>query len=76
MSMLRPKNDHTKFAIEKTIQPFFGGGNVAFSENGLFLATSLGEDAILTYIPLEKRLIRIEGVCHATRLGLLGFLTY
>ena len=73
--MVRSKDSHIKFEAEKTIQPFFSGGNVALSEDGLFLATSLGEDAFLTYVPTEKQLIKIEGVCHKVSAKILGFLT-
>ena len=73
--MVRSKDSHIKFEAEKTIQPFFSGGNVALSEDGLFLATSLGEDAFLTYIPTERQLLKIAGVCHIILAKMLDFLT-
>ena len=71
--MGRLQNDHTKFDIDKTIQPFFSGGNVALSENGLILATSLGEDALLTFVPAERQICKIEGVGHAMLQKYRGF---
>ena len=35
---------------------------MSISKNGLLLATSIGEDAFLTYIPTERQISKIEGV--------------
>lgn len=60
---MRANLSRTKFDIERTIQPFFDGGNVSISDDGLFLTTSVGEDAFLTYIPTERQISKIDGVC-------------
>lgn len=53
----------TTFEAVNTIQPIFTGGSVALDQSGRILATTLGEDALLTDLNTGKQLARIEGVC-------------
>lgn len=52
----------TTFEPEHTIQPIYTGGSVALDQSGRILATTLGEDALLTDLNTGKQLARIEGV--------------
>lgn len=52
----------TTFEPENTIQPIYTGGSVALDREGRFLATTLGEDALLTDLTTGKQLAKIEGV--------------
>lgn len=60
--MLSRRTVATTFEPERTIQPFYTGGDVALDRQGRFLATSLGEDALLTNLSTGNLLARIEGV--------------
>lgn len=53
----------TTFEPERSIQPIFTGGDVALDSTGRILATSLGEEAMLTNLETGKVLARIDGVC-------------
>jgi hypothetical protein len=55
----------TTFEPEHTIQPIYTGGSVALDQSGRILATTLGEDALLTDLSTGKQLARIEGVCFS-----------
>lgn len=52
----------TTFAAKEVIRPIFTGGAASIENNARILATTLGEDAILTDIKTGKHLARIEGV--------------
>lgn len=52
----------TTFEPEHTIQPIYTGGSVALDQDGRILATTLGEDALLTDLKTGKQLAKIEGV--------------
>lgn len=52
----------TTFDPERTIQPIYTGGSVALDTTGRILATTLGEDALLTDLNTGRQLARIEGV--------------
>lgn len=52
----------TTFEPEHTIQPIYTGGSVALDQTGRILATTLGEDALLTDLNTGRELARIEGV--------------
>lgn len=51
----------TTFEIDHVIEPIYTGGNISISQDGAVLATSAGEDAILTELTTGKRLARLEG---------------
>ncbi|CAG8975515.1 hypothetical protein HYALB_00012292 [Hymenoscyphus albidus] len=51
----------TTFDLERTIQPIYTGGSVALDHSGRILATTLGEDALLTDLNTGRQLARIEG---------------
>lgn len=53
----------TTFEPEHTIQPIYTGGSVALDQSGRILATTLGEDALLTDLNTGRQLAKIEGVC-------------
>jgi U3 small nucleolar RNA-associated protein 13 len=53
----------TTFEAERVIQPIYTGGSVALDHTGRILATTLGEDALITDLNTGKQLARIEGVC-------------
>lgn len=50
------------FEPRRVIQPIYTGGSVGLSEDGKILATSLGEEALLSEMETGKHLARIEGV--------------
>lgn len=52
----------TTFKPERTIQPFYTGGDVVLDRQGRLLATCLGEDALVTDLNTGSLLARIEGV--------------
>ena len=52
----------TTFEPARVIQPIYTGGSVALSEDGTVLATSLGDEALLTNLETGEHLARIEGV--------------
>ena len=47
---------------ERTIEPFYTGGDVAVSQDGQVLASCVGDDVVLTDLSSGQRLARIEGV--------------
>ncbi|PHH91904.1 hypothetical protein CDD83_9847 [Cordyceps sp. RAO-2017] len=51
----------TTFDVDRVIRPIFTGGSVAIDNSGRILATTLGEDAILTDSANGKHLAQIEG---------------
>ena len=54
----------TTFEPEHTIQPIYTGGSVALEQSGRILATTLGEDVLLTDLNSGRQLAKIEGVCY------------
>lgn len=52
----------TTFEPSRVIQPIYTGGAVSLSQNGRILASTLGEDALLTDLSTGTHLARIEGV--------------
>ena len=58
----------TTFEPRRVIQPIYTGGGVALSDDGKVLATSLGDEALLTNLDTGEHLARIEGVCLALHL--------
>lgn len=52
----------TSFEADKVIEPIYSGGVVALSGDGRLLATTLGEDALLTDLANGQRLAKVEGV--------------
>jgi hypothetical protein len=57
----------TTFEPEHTIRPIYTGGSVALDNAGRILATTLGEDALLTDLNTGRQLARIEGACLRTQ---------
>ncbi|KAI1827913.1 WD40-repeat-containing domain protein [Xylaria intraflava] len=51
----------TTFAASEVIRPIFTGGAVSIENGARVLATTLGEDAILTDIKTGKHLAKVEG---------------
>ncbi|CZS94115.1 related to UTP13-U3 snoRNP protein [Rhynchosporium agropyri] len=51
----------TTFEPEHTIQPIYTGGSVALDRDGRILATTLGDDALLTDLKTGRQLAKIEG---------------
>lgn len=52
----------TTFEPGRVIQPIYTGGSVSLSQDGRILASSLGEEALLTDLQTGSHLARIEGV--------------
>ena len=52
----------TTFEPSPVIPPIYTGGAVALSQDGRILATTLGEEALLTDLNTGAHLARIEGV--------------
>lgn len=53
----------TTFEVGEVVRPIYTGGSVSLDNAARILATSLGEDAILTDPQTGKHLAKIEGVC-------------
>jgi len=51
----------TTFEVAEVIRPIYTGGAVAFESGARILATTLGEDAVLTDIKTGKHLTKVEG---------------
>ncbi|KAH8891296.1 WD40 repeat-like protein [Thozetella sp. PMI_491] len=51
----------TTFEADKVIQPIFTGGSVALDNGAKLLATTLGEDAVLTNLTTGRHIAKIEG---------------
>lgn len=54
----------TTFEVEQVIRPIYTGGSVALDNGSRILATTLGEDVVLTDLSTGKLFARIEGVCY------------
>jgi U3 small nucleolar RNA-associated protein 13 len=52
----------TTFAASEVIRPIFTGGAVAIENEARILATTLGEEVILTDLKTGKHLAKVEGV--------------
>jgi len=52
----------TTFDPSRVIQPIYTGGPVALSQDGRVLASSLGEEVLLSDLATGEHLARIEGV--------------
>jgi len=52
----------TTFEPQRVIQPIYTGGAVSLSQDGRILASTLGEEALLTDLNTGAHLARIEGV--------------
>lgn len=52
----------TTFEATEVIRPIFTGGSVALENGARILATTLGEDAVLTDIKTGKHITTVEGV--------------
>lgn len=52
----------TTFDVGNVIRPIFTGGAIAIDNKAQVLATTLGEDAVLTNPANGKHLAQIEGV--------------
>jgi U3 small nucleolar RNA-associated protein 13 len=59
----------TTFEPERVIHPIFTGGSIALDNGAKILATTLGEDAVLTDLSTGRQLAKIEGVCLPTAAG-------
>lgn len=53
----------TTFDVDRVIRPIFTGKSVAIDNNAQILATTIGEDAILTNPANGRHLGQVEGVC-------------
>ncbi|KAI3401006.1 hypothetical protein diail_711 [Diaporthe ilicicola] len=51
----------TTFEPERAIQPIFTGGSIALDNGAKILATTLGEDAVLTDLATGRQYAKIEG---------------
>lgn len=56
----------TTFEADRVIQPIYTGGSVALGNNGRVLASTLGEEALLTDLNTGAHLARVEGVSAVT----------
>lgn len=52
----------TTFEATEVIRPIFTGGGAALENGARILATTLGEDAVLTDIKTGKHITTVEGV--------------
>lgn len=52
----------TTFEPERVIQPIFTGGSISLDKCAKILATTLGEDVVLTDLATGRQCAKIEGV--------------
>lgn len=52
----------TTFEADEVIRPIFTGGSIALENSARVLATTLGEDAILTDLHTGRFITKVEGV--------------
>lgn len=52
----------TTYDLKRVIQPFHTGGNVALEHEGKVLATSVGEEVVLSGLLDGEEFARLEGV--------------
>lgn len=52
----------TTFDVDRVLRPIFTGGSVSINTDARILATTIGEDAVLTDPANGKQLCHIEGV--------------
>ena len=57
----------TTFDVGKVIAPIFTGGSVAIDNDASILATTLGEDVVLTDPSSGQKMATIEGVGYSAR---------
>ena len=62
-NMASRQSAKTTFEADQVIRPIHTGGSVALDNGAGILATTLGEDVILTNPANGRHLARIEGVC-------------
>lgn len=62
----------TTFEAEQVIRPIYTGGSVALDNGSRILATTLGEDAVLTDLATGKLFAKIEGVRVCVWAGVCG----
>lgn len=58
----------TTFDVGKVIAPIFTGGAIAIDNNASILATTLGEDVVLTNPSNGEKITTIEGVGFVARI--------
>lgn len=51
----------TTFEVSEVISPIYTGGAISFESGARILATTLGEDAVLTDLKSGKHLTKVEG---------------
>jgi U3 small nucleolar RNA-associated protein 13 len=52
----------TTYEVDQIIQPIYTGGAVSLDNGARILATTLGEDAVLSDLASGKVLAKVEGV--------------
>ena len=51
----------TTFEVNNVIQPIYTGGSIGLDSGARILASTLGEDVVLTELSTGRRLAEIEG---------------
>jgi U3 small nucleolar RNA-associated protein 13 len=51
----------TTFEVDNVIQPIYTGGSIGLDSGARILASTLGEDVVLTELSTGRRLAEIEG---------------
>ncbi len=59
--MANRQTPKTTFEVSNVIQPIYTGGSVGLDNSARILASTLGEQAVLTEITTGKHLAEIEG---------------